>query len=270
MEKQWPKKFSIRLTVNLNFYIGKAHSVKDYFAMQPHFDYGCTSWYALLSKVFKKSFRLIKISAYDIAQISPHALTSLPHTLEKLTGSVQKSEQNFVWQLVFKYSNQLTPSYFNVIIITPSFNKYNTRSPMALDIPLQKTVLGQKSTSFIGPKIGFKINNDLKTVLMTNFFTYTLKKEMLNNLIIQKNKTITIIILIITILFSVFITIIIIICYQFYPQEDPNGNKSLTLFQVILAISEPVAYTYKYQFYLFTLFIFSHFSKYCKVYILIF
>ena len=190
--------------------------------MQPHFDYGCTSWYASLSKVFKKSFRLIKISVYDIAQISPHALTSLPHTLEKLTGAVQKSEQNFVWQLVFKYSNQLTPSYFNVIIITPSFNKYNTRSPMALDIPLQKTVLGQKSTSFLGPKIGFKINNDLKTVLTTNFFTYTLKKEMLNNLIIQKNKTITII-LIITILFSVFITIINIICYQL----DPNGNKSL-------------------------------------------
>ena len=84
---------------------------------------------------------------------------------------------------------------------------------IALDIPLRKTVLGQKSISFLGPKIWSKINNDLKTVLTTNSFTDILKKEMLNNLIILKNKIITIIILIIAILFFVFITIIIIVCY---------------------------------------------------------
>ena len=48
-------------------------------------------------------------------------------------------------------------------------------------MPLRKTVLGQKSISFLGPKIWSKINNDLKTVLMTNSFTHTLQKEMLNN-----------------------------------------------------------------------------------------
>ena len=85
--------------------------------------------------------------------------------------------------IVFKYWKQLTPSCFNEIF-TPSFNKYNTRSQMALDTPLQKTVFGQKSISFLGPKTWSKISNDLKTVLSTNSFTYTLKKEMLNNLII--------------------------------------------------------------------------------------
>ena len=34
---------------------------------QPHFDYGCTSWYQSPSKVVKKAFRLLKISVYDIA-----------------------------------------------------------------------------------------------------------------------------------------------------------------------------------------------------------
>ena len=53
---------------------------------------------------------------------------------------------------------------------------------MALDIPLQKTVLVQKSISFLGRKMWSKLNNDLK--LTTNSFTHTLKKEMLNNLII--------------------------------------------------------------------------------------
>ena len=84
---------------------------------------------------------------------------------------------------------------------------------MALDIPLRKTVLGQKSISFLGPKIRSEINNDLKAVLTINSFTHTLKKKMLNNLIIQRNRIITIIIFIITILCFVFITIIIIICY---------------------------------------------------------
>ena len=67
------------------------------------------------------------------------------------------------------------------------FNRYNTRSQMALDIPLRKTVLGQKRTSFLGPKIWPKINNDLKAVSTANLFIDTLKKEMLNNLIILKN-----------------------------------------------------------------------------------
>ena len=54
---------------------------------------------------------------------------------------------------------------------------------MALDIPLRKTSIGQKSTSFFVPKIWPKINNDLKTVLTTNSFIRTLQKEMLDNLI---------------------------------------------------------------------------------------
>ena len=48
----------------------------------------------------------------------------------------------------------------------------------------RKTVLGQKSISFLVPKIWSKINNDLKIVLTTNSFTHILDKEMLNNLII--------------------------------------------------------------------------------------
>ena len=53
---------------------------------------------------------------------------------------------------------------------------------MALDIPLRKTALGQRSISFLGPKIWSKISNDLKTVKTTNCFTHGLKKEILDNL----------------------------------------------------------------------------------------
>ena len=83
---------------------------------------------------------------------------------------------------VFKYWNQLAPSYFNQIF-TPSSNTYNTRSQMALDIPLRKTVLGQKNISFLGPKTWSKVNNDIKTVPTTATFTHALKKHMLDKLI---------------------------------------------------------------------------------------
>ena len=55
---------------------------------------------------------------------------------------------------------------------------------MALDIPLRKTPLGQKNTSFLGRKIWPKISNDLKVVKTTNCFTHGLKKEILDNIII--------------------------------------------------------------------------------------
>ena len=94
---------------------------------------------------------------------------------------------------------------------------------------------------------------------------------MLNKVIIQKNKILTIILIIITTLFVIFITSIMIICYQFYPQEDPNENESIWLFfrlslpsvnQWHILVTNKILF---YLLYLFVyLFIFSHFSKYCK------
>ena len=83
---------------------------------------------------------------------------------------------------VYKYWNQLALSYFNDIF-TPSLNRYNTMSQMALDIPLRKAALGQKYISFLGPKIWSKISKDLKVVKTTNRFTHRLKKEILDNMI---------------------------------------------------------------------------------------
>ena len=84
---------------------------------------------------------------------------------------------------VFIFWNQLTPSYFEDIF-TPSFNKYITRSQMALDIPLRKTTIGQKRISFLGPKVWSKTNNSLKAVKTTATFTQALKNHVLENLII--------------------------------------------------------------------------------------
>ena len=61
----------------------------------------------------------------------------------------------------FKYWNGIVPGYIHKTF-KPSICKYSTRSQTALDIPLQKANTGQKSLSFLGPKILSKISPSIK------------------------------------------------------------------------------------------------------------
>ena len=64
----------------------------------------------------------------------------------------------------------------------PSLNNHNTRSQMALGIPIWRTNKGQKSMSFFGPKIWNKVSSNIKTAATTSSFTHRLKKEILSKL----------------------------------------------------------------------------------------
>ena len=64
----------------------------------------------------------------------------------------------------------------------PSLNNYNTRSQIALDIPLCRANKRQKSMSFLGPKIWNKVSANIKTAATTSFFMHHLKKEILSKL----------------------------------------------------------------------------------------
>ena len=139
------------------------------------FDYGCTSWCPLLNKAFKNRFQTTQNKCIQYCLDLPsRSHISATHFRKRVELSTATS--------VYKYWNRLAPSYFNDIF-TPSLNRYNTRSQMALDIPLLKTALGQKNISFLGLKIWSKISNNLKVVKTTNFFTHGLKKQILDNMI---------------------------------------------------------------------------------------
>ena len=80
---------------------------------------------------------------------------------------------------VFKYWKGIAPSYLNAMFM-PSLNNYNTRWQMTSEIPLCRTIKGQKGMSFLGPKIWNKISSNIKTAPTTSFFTHRLKKEILS------------------------------------------------------------------------------------------
>ena len=133
--------------------------------------------------MFKNRFQIAQNKCIqDCLDLPPRSHITTKHFRKINWLPVELTVELCTASIVFKYWNQLTPSYFNKKF-TPSFNRYNTRSQVTLDIPLQKTVLGQKRISFLGSKMWSKINNDLKTANDSSF-THTLKKEMLNNLII--------------------------------------------------------------------------------------
>ena len=140
--------------------------------IQAHFDYGCTSWYPSLSKAFKKRFQIARNKCIRYClDLPPRTHISAIHFRKINWLPVEHRVELCTATTVFKFWNQLTLSYFEDIF-TPSFNKYNTRSQMALDIPLRKTIIGQKSISFLRPKVWSKTNNSLKAVKTTATFTH--------------------------------------------------------------------------------------------------
>ena len=53
---------------------------------------------------------------------------------------------------------------------------------MALDIPLRKINTGQKSLSFLGPKIWYKIDPSIQNVSTSSSFMHAIKKNFLLHL----------------------------------------------------------------------------------------
>ena len=75
-----------------------------------------------------------------------------------------------------KYWTVIAPHCLNDIFMT-SINNCNTRSHMALYIPLCRTNKGQKSMSFLGAKIWNMLSSNIQAVATTASFTHSLKKN---------------------------------------------------------------------------------------------
>ena len=98
---------------------------------------------ALYSCTFDKNLKC-KLQIAQNKRIHLH-LDQPPHSHIGTTNfrkldcfTIFEKEESCIASPVFRYWNSIVPSYINDMF-KPSFNKHNTRSQMALDIPLQKT-----------------------------------------------------------------------------------------------------------------------------------
>ena len=129
--------------------------------IQPHFDYECVSWYPLVSKKIRNKIQVTQNKRIRFC----------------LKERKERVEQRVATN-VFKYWNGTSPFYKNELFVS-SRNIYKTRSHMALEIPLSKSNLSQKSISFMGPSIWNKLSNDLKNLDPAALFAYNCKKLVL-------------------------------------------------------------------------------------------
>ena len=158
-ESQWFIEFVKNLILSQIFDGGKATiwiihlRVCCYITLiQSPFDYGCTSWYPLLSKTLKNKLKIGQNKCWHFClELLRHGMQPIPFQENKL-ASVELRVKLCTSTTVFKYWKGIAPSFLNDIL-TPSPNIYSTRLHMTLGIPPCRTFKGQKSISFLGPKI---------------------------------------------------------------------------------------------------------------------
>ena len=115
--------------------------------VQPHVDYRCTSWYPVLSKALKTKFQIARNKCIHFClELPPCGHINSSHFRKINWLPVERTVGLCTSPTVFKYWRGIAPSHLNDMFM-PSLNNYNTRSQMALDIPLCRTIKRQKSMS---------------------------------------------------------------------------------------------------------------------------
>ena len=143
--------------------------------MPPHFDYGCTSWYPLMSKVLKTKLQIaqnkckrFRLKLLPLSHISPSHFRKINWLPVERRVELCSSTN------IFKHWKGIAQSYQNEMFM-PLLNNYNARSQVALNIPLCRTTKGQKSMPFFGPKIWNKLSTNIKAAGTIASLTQPLK-----------------------------------------------------------------------------------------------
>ena len=108
--------------------------------IQPHFDYGCSSWFPLLKKDLKLKLQKAQNKCIHFCLNLPSRSRINPFHFRKITWHpVSDRVEYYIATDAFKYWNGIVPGYIHVTF-KPSLCRYTTRSQMALDIPLWKKI----------------------------------------------------------------------------------------------------------------------------------
>ena len=115
---------------------------------------------------------------------APTSLSHKPITFHEnklASGWTQNRTEHFHY---CKYWTGISPYFLNAIVM-PSLSNYNTRSKMALDIPLRRANKGQKIMLFLGAKIWNMLNSNIKAVQLSFFHTQPEKRNSWKNAIVS-------------------------------------------------------------------------------------
>ena len=145
--------------------------------IKPYFHYGCASWYPLLSKTLKTDLQIAQNKCIRFClELPPRGHINPSHFRKINWPPAERRVELCTSTTVFKYWKGIAPFHLNDMFMH-SLNNYNTRSEMALNITHFRTIEGQKSMSFLRPKIWTKLNSNIKTAATTVSFNNRFKKN---------------------------------------------------------------------------------------------
>ena len=151
--------------------------------IQPHFDYVCVAWYPLLNKRKSKRIQIAqnKCIRYCL-NLDNKAHIGTNEFLKINWLPTKKRVEQCICANVFKFFNQMSPQY-RAEMFHPSSSVHNTRrATQKLDLPFRKSCIGQKTLSYIGPKIWNNLPAQIKLSKSVNTFKHDIKKSFFDDL----------------------------------------------------------------------------------------
>ena len=150
--------------------------------IQPHFDYACQAWYPNLTKTLSTKIQCAQNKCVRFClNLNSHTHLDKKHFEEINWLPVPERTNQRVCASVYKYFNKLAPSYMSDIFI-PQKTSINTRNSMyRLKTQIKKSKMGQKSLSFLGPKLWNILPDEIKSSKNTNSFKHEMKNMFFTN-----------------------------------------------------------------------------------------
>ena len=146
--------------------------------IQPHFDYACTAWYPGLNKRLSKKIQTAQnkcirffLNLKNTAHIGItefKAINWLP-TKNRIDQCVCVN--------IMKFFKGIAPAYSGEIFHPVNQGRATRRSKFKLEFPFRKSNAGQKSLSYLGPKIWNSLPSKLKSSNNINTFKHRIKEN---------------------------------------------------------------------------------------------
>jgi len=150
--------------------------------IQPHFDYACQAWLPNLTKALSKKIQCAQNKCIRFClKLNSHTHLDKHHLKEINWLPVQERMNLRICVNVYKFFNQIAPTYMSDIFI-PHKTSINTRNSMyRLKTQIKKSNMGQKSLSCLGPKLWNILTNEIKSSNSTNSFKHKMKNDFFSN-----------------------------------------------------------------------------------------
>ena len=150
--------------------------------IQPHFDYACQAWFPNLTKSLTTKIQCAQNKCIRFClNLDSYTHIDREHLKTINWLPTQERVNQRICVNVFKYFNQIAPTYMSDIFI-PQKTVINTRNSMyRLKTQIKRSNMGQNSLSCIGPKLWNILPNEIKSSESTNSFKHKLKNKFFNS-----------------------------------------------------------------------------------------